>query len=243
MVQTGLRTPPRDLDRFPTANGVAELHRLSEWPDPWWFSSVAHVDEQGGGRFDLPAPHGTCYLAEESLDGALVEKLLRVPVKVVPAERLGELFHAVVSVRRTPLTADLTSAKAAGYGLNAEIHTTLDYATCRRWGMALWKRGWRAASPAARGCDPGPGRPCRVRQSRPACTRAGRHGHLDHTARHGGCREAACQTQRCSQADPRQRPHYPAHHRHVAVVAGDGWSSRAWASNRHTVSGRRPGLL
>lgn len=151
MVQTGLRTPPRDLDRFPTANGVAELHRLSEWPDPWWFSSVAHVDEQGGGRFDLPAPHGTCYLAEESLDGALVEKLLRVPVKVVPAERLGELFHAVVSVRRTPLTADLTSAKAAGYGLNAEIHTTLDYATCRRWGMALWKRGWRALRHRLRG--------------------------------------------------------------------------------------------
>lgn len=150
-MDTGLREPVAELDGFPAATEIDQLHRLSEWPGAWWFSSVHDVTDQGGGRFDLVTPRGTCYLAEHSLEGALVEKLLRAPLKVVPAERLDELFHAVVSVRRTPATADLTSSQATGYGLNAEIHTTLEYAIPRRWGKALWKAGWRALRHRLRG--------------------------------------------------------------------------------------------
>lgn len=117
----------------------------------WWYSSVNDVTDPGGGRFDLVEPRGTCYLAEESFDGALVEKLLRAPVKVVPAERLEELFHAVVTVRTTPRTADLTAPEATGFGLNAEIHTTLDYEIPRRWASALWAEGWRAVRHRLRG--------------------------------------------------------------------------------------------
>lgn len=150
---SGLSDPPDDtaaLDVFPEAPAPAELHRLSEWPGTWWFSSVS--DDEPGGRFDLPAPDGTCYLAE-SLDGALVEKLLRTRAKVVVAERLGELFHATVTVRAMPRCADLAAPMAAGFGINGEIHTTLDYGRPRRWANALRHAGWKALRYLLRG-DP-----------------------------------------------------------------------------------------
>ncbi len=146
---TGLGEPPDHLLGFPEAAPTTELHRLSEFPGSWWFAS-ASADDGGGGRFDLPHPNGTCYLAD-SLTGAVVEKLLRSPVKVVVAERLDELFHTVVSVRRIPLTADLTARRATAYGLNAEIHTTLDYRRTRRWAIALHRAGFRGLRHRLRG--------------------------------------------------------------------------------------------
>ena len=90
-------------------------------------------------------------MRSDSLAGAVVEKLLRAPVKVVVAERLDELFHTVVAVRRTPPVADLTARKATGFGLNAEIHTTLDYARTRRWAAAFHRNGFRGLRHRLRG--------------------------------------------------------------------------------------------
>lgn len=152
-VRSGLAEPPDDparLRRFPVAGPVDRLHRLSEHPQPWFFSSVTDVDEPSGGRFDLIDPDGTCYLAE-SLDGALVEKLLRSPTKVVVAERLDELFHLTATVTGDLPTADLTSRRATGHGVNAEIHSTLDYALPRRWARALRGAGFRAVRYRLRG--------------------------------------------------------------------------------------------
>lgn len=150
-VDSGLAAPPEDLDGFPAAGQVQELHRCSDHPGVWWFSSVEHAEEAGGGRFDLSTPWGTCYLAEDDLDGALVEKLLRSPVKVVVAERLLELFHATITVREAPPTADLTAAAATGFGLNAEVHDTLEYSVTRRWAAALHDADWRALRHRLRG--------------------------------------------------------------------------------------------
>jgi hypothetical protein len=50
-------------------------------------------------------------------NGALVEKLLRTPVKVVVQERLHELLHATIPVIVTPVTADLTVAAATGFAV------------------------------------------------------------------------------------------------------------------------------
>lgn len=148
---TGLGEPPEHLLGFPHAEPVGELHRLSEFPGAWWFASTDGTDDTGvGGRFDLPAPNGTCYLAD-SLGGAVVEKLLRAPVKVVVAERLDELFHTVVAVRRMPPVADLAARRATGFGLNAEIHTTLDYGRTRRWAVALHGAGFRGLRHRLRG--------------------------------------------------------------------------------------------
>lgn len=148
---TGLAEPPADLTGFPAAGGVDELHRVSDHPGVWWFSAVDTVDDDDGGRFDLTDPLGTCYLAEDTLDGALVEKLLRAPAKVVVQERLLELFHATVAVHDPPATADLTARAATGFGLNAEVHDTLEYAVTRRWAAALYDAGWRALRHRLRG--------------------------------------------------------------------------------------------
>lgn len=149
-VGTGLAEPPTDLDGFPEADGVSTLHRLSDHPGAWWFASVAAVDDDGGGRFDRVQPRGTCHLGE-SLDGALVEKLLRAPTKVVAVERLAELFHATVTVTKTPRIADLTSTAATGFGLNAEIHSTLNYRVPRLWAGALERSGFRGLRYRLRG--------------------------------------------------------------------------------------------
>ncbi len=148
---SGLGEPPEDLDRFPAAGDVGQLHRCSDHPGVWWFASVADTEADEGGRFDLTRPLGTCYLAEDELDGALVEKLLRTPAKVVVQQRLMELFHATITVHDPPATADLTARAATGFGLNAEVHSTLDYGTPRRWAGALYRAGWRALRYRLRG--------------------------------------------------------------------------------------------
>ncbi len=112
---------------------------MSEHPGAWWFATAA--DEEEGGRFDLPPPEGTCYLADD-LAAALGEKLLRRPSRLVPEPRLRELRHVRVRVRRAPPLADLTSPRATGWGINAEIHTTVDYARPRAWAARL--RAWGA---------------------------------------------------------------------------------------------------
>ncbi|MFP4635570.1 MAG: RES domain-containing protein [Nitriliruptoraceae bacterium] len=153
IADSGLSEPPSDpsaLTGLPAARHVERLHRVSEYVRPWWYSSVTAFDERSGGRFDLLTPQGTCYLAE-SLDGALVEKLLRARTKVVVAERLAELFHATIHVRAAPAAADLTSRRATAAGLNAEVHTTLDYRITRRWARALRRAGWRGLRYLLRG--------------------------------------------------------------------------------------------
>ena len=125
--RSGLGGPPVSLNGFPEAAAATELHRLSEHPGAWWYSSVARQNDPDGGRFDLTRPDGTCYAAE-SLAGAVVEKLFRTPAKVVVAERLTELFHLTAVVRVSPRTADLTNRSATGFGLNSEVHSSLDYA-------------------------------------------------------------------------------------------------------------------
>lgn len=126
------------------------LHRLSEHSGVWWFASLADDGGgTGGGRFDLPAPEGTCYLADD-LEGALGEKLLRRPKRLIPEQRLRELRHGRVRVRRAPELADLTAKRVTGWGINAEIHTTLDYGKPRAWAERLRARGAKGLRYAVR---------------------------------------------------------------------------------------------
>lgn len=150
---SGLAWPPDDptaLAGFPTTRRLPrELHRISEHTGTWWYSSR----QGGGGRFDLPLPEGTCYLADD-LEAALAEKLLRRPKKVVPAERLRELLHSRVTLLRPLDLANLTSTRATGFGINAEIHSTLDYGKPQAWAESLRRAGFRGLRYAARS-DPG----------------------------------------------------------------------------------------
>ena len=149
---SGLADPPdqRNLTSgLPAcADLPSELHRLSDWPGTWWFAD-ASPEHDTGGRFNLPAPEGTCYLAE-TLEGALLEKLVRTPKRIVPAQRLLELFHTTVEVRQAPRLADLVQP-LTGLGLNAEIHVTLDYRRTRQWAVAIRRAGWRGLRYLLRG--------------------------------------------------------------------------------------------
>lgn len=153
MTGSGLAWPPDDpaeLASFPTTRRLPRtLHRVSEHTGTWWYASAPN----GGGRFDLPLPEGTCYLADD-LDAALGEKLLRRPKKLVPAERLRELLHSRVTLLRPFDLANLTSTRATGFGVNAEIHTSLDYGKPRAWAERLRAAGARGLRYAARS-DPG----------------------------------------------------------------------------------------
>jgi hypothetical protein len=53
-------------------------------------------------------------------------------------------------VRTAPELADLTSKRATGRGVNAEIHTTLDYAKPRAWAERLRAAGTRGLRYGAR---------------------------------------------------------------------------------------------
>lgn len=145
---SGLAWPPDSatLATFPTTRRVPRtLHRISEFVGTWWFSNLPN----GGGRFDLPRPDGTCYLADD-LETALGEKLLRRPKKIVPAERLRELLHSRIELVRPLVVANLTSTRATAYGVNAEVHSTLDYAKPRAWAAGLRRAGARGLRYAAR---------------------------------------------------------------------------------------------
>jgi hypothetical protein len=64
----GLPPPADDLVDFPVWHvhaGTVLCRVTSVGLGPWWFSTGGH------GRFDLPPPRGTCYLADDEM-GALL---------------------------------------------------------------------------------------------------------------------------------------------------------------------------
>lgn len=103
---------------------------------PWWFSS------DGGGRFDLPPPHGTCYLATNPAV-AVRERLGTVlgGSASVPASLLEGV---VVSRLRLPVArrlANLQVARAADFGVTRELETMVPYAVPHAWARALSAAG------------------------------------------------------------------------------------------------------
>jgi hypothetical protein len=98
----------------------------------WWSSS------NGSGRFDLAAPHGTCYLATDPI-GALREASRGGPVSNTwVAER--EL-RTVTPPDPTGRLAATTHQAAARYGLTTELVTIVPYDLPRRWAQAFHRTG------------------------------------------------------------------------------------------------------
>jgi hypothetical protein len=89
------------------------------------------------GRFDLPEPHGTCYLAVDPL-AALLELL--------GPERTGGVVSSALLVERRVrellipdeiAVADTTSRRASGFGITAEIGTIVPYERPQAWAHRL----------------------------------------------------------------------------------------------------------
>lgn len=147
--------PPSDLSHFParTLRRGAELFRICVARDPmtgaprepWWFATVGpHV----GGRFDLSAPHGTCYLSD-SRAGAWLETFRSTAV----VERRDVDSRRLLVARRSgePVRlADLDAAAARRFGVTAELGAGSDYALPRAWAAAVHSAGWTGLSAACR---------------------------------------------------------------------------------------------
>lgn len=111
---------------------------------PWWFASAPADDPAAGGRFDLPAPMGTCYLATTAV-GAVLEalqaRLVNLPLAELEERRRAE----VTAPARAPAAAKLTAQGLAGrLGVTAELWAGRDRAATQRWAAALRRDGWWA---------------------------------------------------------------------------------------------------
>jgi hypothetical protein len=136
--QTPSLVPPPDdpvaLRLFPSRwlDPEAALFRVvRKGKGPWWFGNSMT------GRFDLPAPHGTCYLASDPL-AALLELLGADRERwIVSREFLQERRLRELPVPRELSIADLTAREASGFGITAEIGTLVPYDLPQAWAARL----------------------------------------------------------------------------------------------------------
>jgi hypothetical protein len=145
--------PPADLAGFPSHPVVPAtvLYRAhGAGLGPWWFGN------DGGGRFDLAAPHGTCYTALDA-DSAVRERL--GPVlggrTAVPESTLADTVVSRLHVPEPVRAADLQARGAARFGVTRELQTMVPYAVPHAWARALHREGWDAIAYGPR-FTPGP---------------------------------------------------------------------------------------
>jgi len=98
---------------------------------PWWFGSSMQ------GRFDLPEPEGTCYLATDEISA-----LLEVIGPDLESGAISLDLLKARSLRKLRLPgklnlADLTSREAVRFGITAEIGTLVPYERPQAWAAAL----------------------------------------------------------------------------------------------------------
>jgi hypothetical protein len=145
--------PPEALDRFPVwhVHAGTTFHRVTHGEHgPWWFAS------DGGGRFDLVSPRGTCYLADDPVL-AVLEVFGDLWPGVVSAEFLSMRRLWTLALPSQCDAADTTVRAARGFGVTAELATVTPYELPQRWAFALAAAGFDGIRYRARH-DPGGGR-------------------------------------------------------------------------------------
>lgn len=142
--QTVAQQPPdpaHDYRRFPRRSfraGSRWFRQHDAADGPWWFSSSTD------GRFDLPAPNGTCYLAN-SAQAAARERIGpdmaatgHVPASIVEGRVMSNLALPHLAV-----AANLDADRAAdGYGVTGELTVMTPYSIPQAWAVALHSAGF-----------------------------------------------------------------------------------------------------
>jgi hypothetical protein len=147
--QPTLRVPrvDEDLSRFPafsTDTRRAYWRVVREGHCPWWFGSTLN------GRFDLPPPNGTCYLASDDL-GAMLETIGPdlLPGGLAPESLLqGRLLRALRLPHRHRVANCL--AQRASKWVTAEISTLTPYDVPQAWAKAFYRTGFKGVRYAPR---------------------------------------------------------------------------------------------
>ena len=127
--------PSVPLDGFPTrritpAQALQRAHTVAY--GPWWFGS------DGVGRFDLPLPRGTCYLADSAV--VAVRERLGIVLGGRPVVPASLLTYVVVSTLHVPENrdlADVESSDATRFGVTRELETMVPYAVPQAWARAF----------------------------------------------------------------------------------------------------------
>jgi hypothetical protein len=112
-------------------------------PSPWWFASAPADDPSTGGRYDLPAPLGTCYTATSPV-GAVLEALQGLLHALPVAELRSRRIARIEAPPEAPPAARLTSQKLAGLGVTAALWAGPDRELTQRWAAAFRRDGWWA---------------------------------------------------------------------------------------------------
>lgn len=93
-------------------------------------------------RFDLPGPYGTCYLAADMLAALLEVLAADREGAVVSSEFLSQRAVRELHVPHEIAVADMTSRRASGFGITAEIGTILPYDCPQAWAAKLHEAGF-----------------------------------------------------------------------------------------------------
>ena len=130
------------LPRWPLRAGTS-VHRIFRrfGPDgqrrsPWFFSSAGRT---ASGRFDLPAPRGTCYFASTPV-GAWLEVFRSTRlVDAVDVRRR----HLATATRSGPdlRLADLASGRSAAAGVSLDLMASDDYSAPQAVAASVAERG------------------------------------------------------------------------------------------------------
>lgn len=145
--------PPADLAGFPTrrVDGRwfrAHVDRGGKDHGCWWFAGIAAgTDPDAAGRFDLPLPDGTCYLASTEAAAAR-ERLGSLIRKVAGRESVLSSVLAVdradvvvsVAELRQPVQAANLAVKAAERWVERSLSAGAGYAVPQAW-AAAWRAG------------------------------------------------------------------------------------------------------
>ena len=128
--------PPRvPLDGFPVHTvrpDTAVFRAHTAGLGPWWFGS------DGCGRFDLPAPSGTCYVATSAV-AALRERIGVVlgGSASVPAALLERVLVSRLRLPARRRVADLEATRASDFGVTRELETMVPYDVPQAWARAF----------------------------------------------------------------------------------------------------------
>lgn len=146
-----LRCPPpgpsvlADLPRQPLRGRTLWRVFQRRRRQPWHFASLPSGNPRGGGRFDLPAPYGACYLAT-SKTAAVLEALQDFGEGLLPDSALLRRVAAKITAPGSaPAAARLTAAAARGKGATAALWAGEDRGCTQAWAANLHRAGWRAA--------------------------------------------------------------------------------------------------
>jgi hypothetical protein len=150
------------LDQIPSFTVSRQtLHRVYRPTGPdgeersaWWFASVPEDPDHLGGRFDLPLPDGSCYLALSPV-AAVLEVFQDYGKGLLPEDELRVRRRMeVVAPESAPPAADLTDPQAYGTaGVTAGLWAGGDEdvnlmsgmrAKTQRWAARLHEANWRS---------------------------------------------------------------------------------------------------